>query len=60
MEISISKTVQIKPYEPLVVTVTEKSEVKNNDDYHKLKDIVSACVEDIIATQIEKYGKPGL
>ena len=58
MEITISKTIQVRPYEPITVTITEKADVNNNEDYHKLKNTVSACVEDVIATQMDKYGKP--
>ncbi len=55
MEITITKTVQIKPYEPVTVTVKEEAPVKTNEDYEHLKKKVSACLEDTLVHEIEKY-----
>lgn len=55
MEITISKTVQVKQFEPITVTVTDSAPVDNNDDYQKLKERVGACVADIIITEIDRY-----
>lgn len=55
MEITISKTVQIKQFEPLVVTVTDSAPVNNNEDYEALKAKVGACVADIIVTEVQRY-----
>ena len=57
MEIQISLTTQIRQYEPLTVTVKESAEVNTNEDYQALKKKVSACLEDIVATETEKYRK---
>ena len=46
MKISISKTVQVKQFEPVTVTVEE---------YEELKEKVGACVEDILAQEMERY-----
>ena len=54
MKITISRTVQVKQYEPLVVTVEEERKVDTNEEYQELKNKVSAVVEDIIATEIAK------
>ncbi len=57
MEISISKTVQVKQFEPVTVTVSEKMDVNTNEQYDALKAKVGACVEDILATEIARYNK---
>lgn len=54
MKISITRTVQVKQYEPLTVTVEEEKKVESNEDYQELKSKVSAVLEDILATEIEK------
>lgn len=54
MKISITRTVQVKQYEPLTVTVEEEKSVESNEDYKELKAKVSAVLEDILATEIEK------
>lgn len=56
MEITITKTIQIKQFEPLTVTVTDSAPVDNNEDYEKLKAKVGACVADIIVAELERYG----
>ena len=57
MKITISKTFQVRQYEPLTVTVEEESIVKSNSDYEQLKKKVSACLEDIASTELTKYKK---
>lgn len=54
MKITISRTIQVKQYEPLVVTVEEEGKVDTNEEYQELKNKVSAVVEDIIATEVAK------
>lgn len=54
MKISITRTVQVKQYEPLTVTVEEEKKVESNGDYQELKSKVSAVLEDILATELEK------
>lgn len=54
MKISITRTVQVKQYEPLTVTVEEEKKVESNEDYQELKSKVSAVLEDILATELEK------
>lgn len=55
MEITITKTVQVRQYEPLTITVKEEAPVKTNEDYERLKKMVSACLEDILVHELEKY-----
>lgn len=55
MKITVSKTIQIAQYEPLTVTVEEESPVKSNEDYKRLKEIVTKTVEDILADEVPKY-----
>ena len=55
MKITVSKTIQIAQYEPLTVTVEEEAQVKTNEDYKRLKEIVTKTVEDILATEVPKY-----
>ena len=56
MEITITKTIQIKQFEPLTVTVTDSAPVDSNEDYEKLKAKVGACVADIIVAELKRYG----
>lgn len=57
MEITVSRTIQVKQYEPITVTVTESRDIdyKNGDnsDYEELKNIVLATVSDIIESSKE-------
>lgn len=55
MKITVSKTIQIAQYEPLTVTVEEEAPVKSNEDYKRLKEIVTKTVEDILADEVPKY-----
>lgn len=55
MKITVSKTIQIAQYEPLTVTVEEELPVRSNEDYQKLKQIVTRSVEDILAEEVPKY-----
>lgn len=55
MKISISKTVQVKQFEPVTVTVEEEAPVNSNEEYEELKEKVGACVEDILAREMERY-----
>lgn len=55
MEITISKTVQVKQFEPITVTVTDSAPVESNEDYEKLKTKIGACVADIIVTELKRY-----
>lgn len=55
MDITISKTIQVKQFEPITVTVTDSAPVNNNKDYEDLKMKVGACVEDILATELQRY-----
>lgn len=55
MEITISKTVQIKQFEPITVTVKDEAPVETNEQYEALKAKVGACVADIIVTEIQRY-----
>lgn len=55
MKITVSKTIQIAQYEPLTVTVEEEAQVKTNEDYKRLKEIVTKTVEDILADEVPKY-----
>jgi len=57
MEITITKTVQVRQYEPITVSVTDSAPVEDNKSYQELKSKVGACVEDIIVTEIERYKK---
>lgn len=56
MEITITKTVQVKQFEPITVTVTDSAPVNTNEDYEALKTKVGACVADIIVTELKRYG----
>lgn len=55
MKISISKTVQVKQFEPVTVTVEEEAPVNSNEEYEELKEKVGTCVEDILAQEMERY-----
>ena len=55
MKIIVTKTVQIAQYEPLTVSVEEELPVRTNEDYDKLKKIVTRAVEDILAEEVPKY-----
>lgn len=55
MEITITKTVQVKQFEPLTVTVKEEAPVTNNEEYEALKAKVGACVADVIVTELARY-----
>lgn len=55
MEITISKTVQVKQFEPITVTVKEEAPVNSNEEYEELKTKVGACVADIIVTELKRY-----
>lgn len=55
MEITISKTVQVKQFEPITVTVKEEAPVNSNKEYEDLKTKVGACVADIIVTELKRY-----
>ena len=55
MKITVTKTVQIAQYEPLTVSVEEDLPVRSNEDYDKLKQIVTRSLEDILATEVPKY-----
>lgn len=55
MEITISKTVQVKQFEPITVTVSDSAPVESNEDYEKLKAKIGACVADIIVTELKRY-----
>ena len=55
MEITITKTVQVKQFEPLTVTVKEEAPVTNNGEYEALKAKVGACVADVIVTELARY-----
>lgn len=55
MKISISKTVQVKQFEPVTVTVEEEAPVNSNEEYEELKEKVGVCVEDILAQEMERY-----
>lgn len=59
MEITITKTIQSKQFEPLTVTVTESAPVNTNEDYEQLKAKVGACVADILATELKRYCNTG-
>lgn len=56
MEITITKTVQVKQFEPITVTVTDSAPVNTNEEYEALKAKVAACVADIIVTELKRYG----
>lgn len=58
MEITISKTVQVRQFEPLTVTITESGEVTDNQSFEQLKEKIGACVADVIATEVERYRAP--
>ena len=55
MEITITKTVQVKQFEPLTVTVKEEAPVNTNEEYEALKAKVGACVADVIVTELARY-----
>ena len=55
MEITITKTVQVKQFEPITVTVKEEAPVNSNEEYEALKAKVGACVADIIVTELNRY-----
>ena len=55
MKIIVTKTVQIAQYEPLTVSVEEELPVRTNEDYDKLKMVVTRAVEDILAEEVPKY-----
>lgn len=55
MKITVTKTVQIAQYEPLTVSVEEELPVRTNEDYDKLKMVVTRAVEDILAEEVPKY-----
>ena len=57
MKIAISKTVQVKQFEPVTVTVEEEALVTTNEEYEQLKEKVGACVEDILARELQRYHK---
>ena len=55
MKISISKTVQVKQFEPVTVTVEEEAPVNSNEEYEELKEKVGAGVEEILSQEVERY-----
>lgn len=57
VEIEISVTRQIRQYEPLTVRIKAEGDVHNTEDYKKLRDQVSAMVEDTLETNLETYRK---
>lgn len=57
VKITLSKTIQIKQFEPLTATIEAEDEVKNTEDYIKLRKTVGDMVADTLANEKERYSK---
>lgn len=57
MNITISKTIQVRQYEPLTVTVSEDMDVKSSEDRDKLYKKVSTTLYHTISKEYEKYSR---
>lgn len=57
VKITLSKTIQIKQFEPLTATIEAEDEVKNTEDYIKLRKMIGDMVVDTLANEKERYTK---
>lgn len=57
VKITLSKTIQIKQVEPLTATIEAEDEVKNTEDYIKLRKMIGDMVADTLANEKERYTK---
>lgn len=57
VKITLSKTIQIKQFEPLTATIEAEDEVKNTEDYIKLRKMIGDMVADTLANEKERYTK---
>lgn len=57
VKITLSKTIQIHQFEPLTATIEVEDEVKNTEDYIKLRKTVGDMVADTLAKKKERYTK---
>lgn len=57
MNITISKTIQVRQYEPLTVTVSEDMDVKTLEDRDKLYKKVSTTLHQTISKEYEKFNR---
>lgn len=57
MNITISKTIQVRQYEPLTVTVSEDMDVKTSEDRDKLYKKVSTTLHQAISSEYEKFNR---
>lgn len=57
VKITLSKTIQIHQFEPLTATIEVEDEVKNTEDYIKLRKTVGDMVADALANEKERYTK---
>lgn len=57
VKITLSKTIQIKQFEPLTATIEVEDEVKNTEDYIKLRKTVGDMVSDTLANEKDRYSK---
>lgn len=53
LEIEMSRTIQVKQYEPLTVKIKATENIETETDYCELRDNVNAMVIDTIAKHIE-------
>ena len=57
VKITLSKTIQIHQFEPLTATIEVEDEVKNTEDYIKLRKTVGDMVADTLSNEKERYTK---
>lgn len=59
ISVSVSKTVQVKQYEPVAVTVSLTASVDKKDNFQECRDALhkkaSTAVSKLINAEIEKY-----
>lgn len=59
MQLTITKTVQVRQYEPLTVTVTDSMTVETKEDRAELYRKVSSMCEQVLAKEYARYDELG-
>lgn len=55
MQITISKTIQVRQFEPLTVTVTDEADCDTEQDAKELYEQVGSMVKRIIVREFKRY-----